>query len=324
LIAESDTTDTPAVVDPLMAAFRAYLVTERNASDHTLSNYFRDLDQFVALTWEGAAPPYAWGAPDRFAARRFLVHFQKAGSRPTTTARKLASLRSFYRFLLREGNVERNPFSGLRAPKAGRSLPDVLSVDEVRLLLEAPARAMKPGRGRGRSSAAQEQYAVLRDTALLETLYSTGARVSEAAGLRERDVDLLSGVVKVRGKGRKERLCPLGGPACRALRAMLESGQALWGGGREIPVFRNLHGAVLTTRSMERLMKQHLLAAGLKREFSPHALRHSFATHLLDAGADLRSVQELLGHASLSTTQIYTHVSVERLRKVYNDAHPRA
>ncbi|MCE9614023.1 MAG: tyrosine recombinase [Lentisphaerae bacterium] len=324
----SGTESTPvvdALQDPLVAQFRAYLMNERQASEHTLTNYLRDIGQFISLIWgPEARPPWPWKGPDRFAARRFLVEFQKAGSRPTTTARKLASLRSFYRFLIREEQVEQNPFSGLRAPKAGRPLPDVLSVAEVSRLLEAPAQCARQAVEAGGEQLGVDAYGPLRDTALLETLYSTGARVSEVAGMMERDIDLLSGVVVVRGKGRKERLCPLGGPACRALRAMLDRGRSLWEGGRERPVFRNLQGNRLTTRSIERMMKRYLAAAGLAARFSPHALRHSFATHLLDAGADLRSVQELLGHASLSTTQIYTHVSVERLKKVYNDAHPRA
>ncbi len=315
---------TPAAADgrdPALARFMAYLAHERNASEHTLSNYARDIGQFAALTWgDEARPPFAWNAPDRFAARRFLVVIQKAGHQPATTARKLASLRSFYRYQMREGLVDQNPFGGLRPPKRGRELPDVLSVAEVQRLIEAPARQAATPEGRDPA----DRYAVARDTALLETLYSTGGRISEIAGLREQDVDLIAGMIKVRGKGRKERFCPLGAPAVRALRAVLELGAARWGGGRDQPVFRNRAGGRITPRSIERLMKTHLAAAGLDHRFSPHALRHSFATHLLDAGADLRSVQELLGHASLSTTQIYTHVSVERLRTVYNAAHPRA
>lgn len=320
-----DTSSETRPPDTGVGRFRAYLEHERNASAHTVDNYLRDLGQFVVQTWgESARAPYPWGEADRFTARRFLVLSQKAGSRPTTTARKLSSLRSFYRFLVREGVVTQNPFTGLRAPKAGRSLPDVLSVAEVTRLVEAPARLARGAAAGGPAPTPVQDYAVLRDTALLETLYSTGGRISEIAGLLERDVDLISGVVKVKGKGRKERLCPLGNPANHALRAAITRGSALWGGGRDRPVFRNKFGARLTPRSVERLMKPYLAAAGLDERFSPHALRHSFATHLLDAGADLRSVQELLGHASLSTTQIYTHVSVERLRNVYQDAHPRA
>jgi integrase/recombinase XerC len=204
----------------------------------------------------------------------------------------------------------------------------VLSVEEVSRLLGAPARVYDR-KARGSEQYAQNPlhpYFALRDEAILELLYSTGARVSEAAGLTEKDMDLLGGFVTVRGKGKKERLCPLGGPASRAIREALESANALWGGERKVakPLFRNKRGEPITTRSIERMMKPYLAEAGLSSEFSPHALRHSFATHLLDAGADLRSVQELLGHASLSTTQIYTHVTIERLKRVYQDAHPRA
>jgi integrase/recombinase XerC len=169
-------------------------------------------------------------------------------------------------------------------------------------------------------------YFALRDRALLETLYSTGARVSEVAAMTQKALDLLAGVVIVRGKGKKERLCPLGNPAARAIRAAMQEADSIWpsAGKQAVPLFRNKRGEPLTPRSIERMMKTMLTEAGLSADFSPHALRHSFATHLLDAGADLRCVQELLGHASLSTTQIYTHVSVERLKKVYQDSHPRA
>ncbi len=314
----------------MIGGFAAYLSTEKNASRHTVTGYLQDIGQFVASAWGGAAPPYAWERADRFTARRFLVAFQKAGLQPTTTARKLASLRSLYRFMQREERVTQNPFAGLRPPRRPSRLPDVLSVAEVARLLEAPEAVWKAERersGREDREPARE-YAALRDTAVLELLYSTGARVGEAAALREQDADLLSGVVKVRGKGKKERLCPLGAPAGRALRAVLRKGADLWPvearRAAQRPLFLNLKGGALTARSIERAMKRYLAAAGLGAGFSPHALRHSFATHLLDAGADLRSVQELLGHASLSTTQIYTHVSIERMKQVYGEAHPRA
>jgi integrase/recombinase XerC len=195
-------------------------------------------------------------------------------------------------------------------------------VDEASRLIEAPARAASAA-GRKGPVGAWDSYAWLRDAALLEVLYSTGARVSEICGLRECDVDLISGVVKVRGKGKKERLCPLGGPAFRALRAMLKAEpQSGRKDGR--PVFLSARGTGMTPRSVERMIKKYLPASGLGSGISPHTLRHSFATHMLDNGADLRSVQELLGHASLSTTQIYTHVTVDRLKRVYEEAHPRA
>jgi len=312
--------------NPRVGHFVRYLDSERNASRHTIDSYLVDIRQFVGFTWPNAAgPDWPWGDADRYAARRFLVELQRAGMSRATTGRKLASLRSFYRFLEKEEYVEGNPFSGLVAPKRARRLPRILSVSEVARLIAAPARAFAAVKKRGVKTDGRREYAAARDTALLEVLYSTGARVSEAAGIGEADVDLLSGIVKVRGKGKKERMCPLGTPACRALRVLLEMNRRLWPGNRRGgKAFANLQGSPLSARSIQRMIKKHLAGANLKAEFSPHTLRHSFATHMLDAGADLRSVQELLGHASLSTTQIYTHISVERLKKVYEQSHPRA
>jgi integrase/recombinase XerC len=267
---------------------------------------------------------------DRFAARRFLVESQKNGQAATTTSRKLSSLRAFYKFLEREGLLPANPFTGLKAPKRARTLPHFLSVGEVTRLLEMPAKLWAEGeRPNGARERRMAEYIARRDTAILETLYSTGGRVSEVAGLQQHAVDMLSGVVVVRGKGKKERLCALGRPSLKALRAALDLRNALWpeleGRTRgDRPVFVNARGGRLTSRSIERLLKKYLMAANLNPDLSPHALRHSFATHLLEAGADLRSVQELLGHASLSTTQIYTHVTVETMKKAYREAHPRA
>jgi integrase/recombinase XerC len=310
--------------DKCVEHFVRYLEHERSASQLTIRNYLVDVGQFSEMMWGAdAKPAYGWGECDRFKARGFLVGFQKDGKQPSTTGRKLSSLRSFYRFLEREEYIDQNPFSGLRAPKRGRNLPSVLSVDEVVRLLDAPLKILKK---KGKDVTDEVEYASIRDGAMLEVLYSTGARISEIAGLTENMVDLLSGVVRVRGKGKKERLCPLGDPASRALRALLKLGETIWGEGRanETPVFRNLRGQQISARSIERSLKKYLIEAGLNANVTPHSLRHSFATHMLDAGADLRSVQELLGHASLSTTQIYTHVTVDRLKKVYDDAHPRA
>jgi integrase/recombinase XerC len=315
--------------DPAVVGFMNYLDVERNASSHTIAAYALDIRQFVEFAWEDPEDPVEWRRVDRFQARRFLMEFQRCGSAPATTGRKLASLRSFYKYMERESQITVNPFSGLRAPKQPRNLPNVLSVGEIERLLAAPARIHErklKRRAGERPQSPLDAYFALRDQAILEVLYSTGARVSEAAGLTEKDMDLLGGFVTVRGKGKKERLCPLGAPASRAIRAALAGADGLWGGERKSakPLFRNKRGEPLTPRSIERMMKTYLAEAGLSCEFSPHALRHSFATHLLDAGADLRSVQELLGHASLSTTQIYTHVTIERLKRVYQDAHPRA
>lgn len=317
--------------DPCVAQFMAHLEHERNASPHTISNYLLDLAQFARFTWTvDAIAPFAWGEVDKFRARAFLVDSQKRGSEATTTSRKLSTLRSFFKFMEREEMVSANPFMGLKAPKRARKLPNFLSVDEINRLLAAPMKnwgEREPIKGdRERRMA---EYAAKRDAAILEVLYSTGGRVSEVGGLTEQAVDMLTGVVQVRGKGKKERLCALGRPACKALKEAVNLRDALWPelgkrvrGGK--PLFVNVRGDRLTTRSIERLLKKYLMTAGLNPSISPHALRHSFATHMLDAGADLRSVQELLGHASLSTTQIYTHVTVEKLKKVYDDAHPRA
>ncbi len=314
-------------LDPAMESYAAYLKTERDASAHTLANYMMDIRQFIKLAWgENAAPPFAWRQVDRITARRFLVMQQKAGVEPTTARRKLSSLRSFYKFMMREGHVPTNPFSALLLPKLKRRLPKGLSVSDVEKLLDAPFRDRPAPPNPKRKAWAD--YAVLRDAAILEMLYSTGARLSELALLNESQLDLIAGVMMVRGKGKKERMCPLGGPAIKALRRAVEARDTVWPAlgkpGTPPALFLNRLGGRLTPRSIERMMKEHLIAAGLNPDLSPHALRHSFATHLLDAGADLRSVQELLGHANLSTTQLYTHVTVERLREVYDRAHPKA
>jgi integrase/recombinase XerC len=315
--------------DPCIEHFVRYLEGEKNASEHTVSNYLVDIRQFCEIVWsEEARPPYPWASADRFAARKFLVFFQKLELAPSTTGRKLSALRSFYKFLLREEYVELNPFTGLNLPKKGRYLPQVLSVTEVGRLLDAPEQLAAAEPAANPKQKLWREYMTARDTAILEMLYSTGMRINELAQLPEESIDLLAGVARVRGKGKKERLCPLGSPALRALMKNLELRENVWllTGGRAArsPVFLNKNGGSISVRSIERTMKKYVLFCGLNPELTPHSLRHSFATHLLDAGADLRSVQELLGHASLSTTQIYTHVSVERLKEVYQMAHPKA
>ncbi|MGA0333716.1 MAG: tyrosine recombinase XerC [Kiritimatiellia bacterium] len=310
--------------DPSLEAFCDYLRGEKNVSDHTLDAYTRDLLQFAAFVWPDQPAPFDWPALTRLHARSFLVQVQKSGALPATTSRKISSLRSFYRFLLREGRIAQNPFSGLPQPKKSRDLPQILSPAEVLRLLETPRKLYD----QLESKDAFHSYQVLRDTAILEVLYSSGIRLSELTGLREERIDLISGVVRVLGKGRKERICALGGPAAEALHAAMEGREAflfsLGMQNRPKAIFLNKLGSGLSNRSIQRMMKTMLQAAGLPGDLYPHALRHSFATHLLDNGADLRSVQELLGHSSLSTTQIYTHVSIERMKEVYNQAHPRA
>jgi integrase/recombinase XerC len=319
-----------ARADPLVSEFVRHLEAERNASPHTVAAYVQDIGQFARLTWgEEASPPFAWNECDRFAARRFLVHFQKEKRSPSTTGRKCSSLRAFFRFLEREERASSNPFAAVSLPRRERRLPTVLSKEEVGRLLDAPARmAAEAGPAEDAETASWRAYAASRDAAILELLYSTGMRVGECAGLSDAQVDFLSGVARAMGKGRKERMCPLGGPAVRALRRALDGRDARFPASgrasRSRPLFLNAQGGRLTARSIQRIMKRCLAHARLPADLSPHALRHSFATHLLDAGADLRSVQELLGHASLSTTQIYTHVSIERIREVYERAHPKA
>jgi len=315
--------------DPCVEHFIQYLEGEKNASVHTIGNYVIDIRQYCEITWgPEAQPPYKWSEADRFTARKFLVFFQKLEMAPTTTARKLSALRSFYKFLLREEYVDQNPFSGLNLPKKGNYLPQILSIDEVGRLLDAPEKYNEQQHTANPKLRLWREYMVARDAAILEMLYSTGMRINELVQLPEDRIDLLSGVARVRGKGKKERLCPLGSPATRALMKNLELRENVWlmEGRKDVrsPVFLNKNGGPITARSIERMMKKYVLFCGLNAELTPHSLRHSFATHLLDAGADLRSVQELLGHASLSTTQIYTHVSVERLKEVYRLAHPRA
>jgi integrase/recombinase XerC len=298
-----------------VARFLRYLAVERNASDLTIKSYREDLQHLAEhLTPEGRACP----PPDHISTldlRRFLSHLHEAGYAKTTIARRLASLRSFFRFGQREGWAKNNPARPLRNPRKSRNLPHFLSTEQIGKLLEAPPRHGAAG---------------LRDRAILETMYSAGLRVSELVALGDEDFDRAAGILRVRGKGKKERLSPIGSFARRAIDRWLtvrkvagaaQSGTQ-FGGPR--PLFVNRFGKRLTTRSVARMLEKYLKLSGLDLRTTPHTLRHSFATHLLDRGADIRSVQELLGHKSLVTTQIYTHVSTANLRAVYEKAHPRA
>lgn len=310
--------------DPHLEAFIGYLAGEKDASPHTLEHYGRDILQFAEHRWPDGVAPFAWREVSKLHARSFLVALRNNGARPATTSRKLSSLRSLFTFLVREEVVEVNPFAGLPVPKNDRNLPRILSAAEMGLLLDTPRRLLEAKENPDVFSV----YQCARDTAILEVLYSSGIRISELTGLREDRVDLISGVIRVLGKGRKERMCPLGEPALEALREALDQRDLFrMSLGTSVPrgtLFLNKNGTPLSNRSIQRMMKRMLTAAGLPADLYPHALRHSFATHLLDAGADLRSVQELLGHSSLSTTQIYTHVSIDRMKEVYRRAHPRA
>lgn len=283
--------------------FLTYLDIERNASPHTLLNYRLDLEQFQKFLGETAVEQV-----DYLTLRRYLAELKTNNLAKRTVARKLASLRSFFRFLVREGLLQHNPASAVATPKLDKHLPVFLDETEVTHLMEAPS---------------GDQWLTLRDRAILEMFYSTGIRVSELAGMRAADVDVIGGSVKVAGKGRKERLVPVGDHALTALRAYLTERQKLKV-KEEAFVFLNRFGRRLSTRGVELLLQRYIRQISLNRQVSPHTLRHTFATHLLDHGADLRSVQELLGHRNLSTTQIYTHLTTQRLKDIYTKAHPRA
>lgn len=294
-----------------ISQFLKFLADERNASELTIKAYREDLIGLVDFFEHarGKCPePEAFSPQDL---REYQAALQQAEYARATISRKLASLRSFYRFAQRQGMAASNPAKPLRNPRRQRKLPHVLSSDEVNRLLVAPPLADPQG---------------LRDRAILETMYSAGLRVSELVGMNDADVDYDEQIIHVRGKGRKERVSPLGSFAIRALRqyAAVRRRHASVDGRRDSPVFVNRFGKRLTTRSVGRMLEKHILTAELDNRTSPHTLRHSFATHLLDRGADIRSVQELLGHRNLATTQIYTHVSAANLRAIYEQAHPRA
>ena len=290
----------------LIDRFSGYLTDERNLSPHTRGAYLRDLNEFrLFVEQQLGSDLVAVQKIDSFLLRRYLAELHKHNQR-TSIARKLSTLRTFFRYLVREGILDKNPAEGLSTPKLNRYLPKTLSVDEATALME---------RGYGTT------LLDLRDRAIVELFYSSGLRVSELTSLDVSALNLREKLVRVIGKGRKERILPLGSKCLEALTSYLE---ARGMPAEEEPLFTNARGGRLTTRSVQRNLKTRLIKARVLKDISPHALRHSFATHLLDSGADLRAIQELLGHASLSTTQKYTQVSVDQLLSVYDKAHPRS
>jgi integrase/recombinase XerC len=294
---------------PELQRYAVHLETERRASPHTRRAYLADLVQYAAFLGEQGAPL----VPSSPAQVRAFVARAAATAGPASLARKLSTLRSFYRFLVREGLAPGNPARAVSSPRRPKLLPQVLPEEEAAALVEAPAESQEP--------------LALRDRAFLELLYASGLRVSELTGLAVADVDLPARLVRVLGKRRKERIVPFGGAAAEALRRYLEGGRpalASAPGAARDALFLNHRGGRLSARSVARRIARWVLAAGLPRHVHPHVLRHSFATHLLGNGADLRGIQELLGHASLSTTQRYTHVDWKRLAEVYDRAHPKA
>jgi integrase/recombinase XerD len=296
----------------LMLDFLGHLELERGLSRNTLEAYRSDLQQFGEFLARRHLSALDLTPADlaQFVSELAEGREGRRGSSPATLQRKVACLRSFYRHLRREQLIDHDPARELRAPRTRPRLPKVLSRDEVLRLLDQP---------RGHTPAA------LRDRALLETMYACGLRASEAVTLELSDLDLELGVLRTRGKGSKERLVPVGGKAIESLRAYLDRGRPrLLGLREESRVFINQRGAPLSRQGLYKVVQRHARSAGLEQRMSPHTLRHTFATHLLAGGCDLRSLQEMLGHADIATTQIYTHLTAERLRDVYFDAHPRA
>ena len=279
--------------------FIRYLEIEKNYSQHTILNYGLDLKDFKKFLGDSSLENV-----DYLLLRKYLAVLKERNFKMRTVARRLSTLRSFFKFLTREGYLKTNPLISLSSPKQEKHLPLFLTEDEVTRLIEAAI----PKDERG-----------LRDRAILETFYSTGIRISELVGLDTQDIDFIGGIAKVMGKGKKERMVPIGDVAIKAIRVYLEKRKK-----QTDALFLNKSGRRITDRGVRDIVKKHLRLASIKQGVSAHTLRHSFATHLLNRGADLRSVQELLGHVNLSTTQIYTHLTTDRLKSVYDKAHPRA
>jgi integrase/recombinase XerC len=298
-------------VQSAVQAFLRYLQLERNASELTLKSYKEDLASFSDYAQDRVGEVPAIEQVDIPMLRGFIGYLHECQYERSTIARRLACLRSLFRYTTREGLTSTNPAKALRTPRIGRSLPHFMSAADVIKLLETPPANEPLG---------------LRDRAILETMYSAGIRVAETVGLNEDDWDRSANVIRVRGKGRKERIAPIGKCAAIALERWREVRRPnpKARSAEQRAMFLNRFGERLTTRSVGRMLEGHLKVAGLDSKTTPHTLRHTFATHLLDGGADLRSVQEMLGHKSLTTTQIYTHVSTRRMRETYEHAHPHA
>ena len=308
------------MLEEYLRQFLEHLRYERNVSQHTLRNYSSDLEQFH----EHIAPPKPDGSReqipvkdiDHLTIREWMAHLHGLNKKKTSIARKIASLRTFFQFLVREGVQENNPAKLVATPKIERTLPTHLSMEDAVRFIETPDLETDLGR---------------RDRAILEFLYATGMRVGELTNLNLKDIDFREKLVRVTGKRKKQRILPFGEPSLQALMYYLNEARADFLNNcppaerDEQAVFLNYQGTRITTRSVGRMVDKYIkICVEINRDISPHSLRHSFATHLLDSGADLRDIQELLGHVRLSTTQIYTHVSMEKLIEVYDRAHPKA
>ncbi|MCU0666574.1 MAG: tyrosine recombinase XerC [Candidatus Omnitrophica bacterium] len=289
-------------MDRYVDKFLRYLEIERNYSRHTLLNYSLDLNDFMKFLGEKSLE-----SVDYLTLRKYLATLKEKSMQSRTMGRHLSTLRSFFKFLTREGHIKTNPALSISSPKLDKHLPQFMTEEEVTRLISSVI------------PKDQDDKLSYRDLAIIETFYSTGMRISELVGLNQEDVDFIGCVIKVRGKGKKERIVPIGDHAISAIRNYLVHRASM-----VAAVFLNKNGRRITDRGVRDIVGKYLRLTAAKKGISPHTLRHSFATHLLNRGADLRSVQELLGHANLSTTQIYTHLTTERLKSVYDKAHPRA
>jgi integrase/recombinase XerC len=311
------------VRDKWIAKFRAHLAADRGAAVYTQRNYQQALTEFYHWHHEERLQPPAWEILRRDDFRNYLRFLGRHNLGRAAIQLRFSALRTFYKFLVRRGTVEISPIRNLALPKLARRLPKYLTRPQMENLLAAPLEPLKIQK-RKRAGRPISASACYRDVAVLETIYSCGLRVSELCGLRAEDIDWSERLVRVRGKGKKERLVPVGEPALRAIQNYWSRQKSPPSGQSPVFFAETKKPVPLQPVQLARRLKQYLVIAGLDPSLTPHKLRHSYATHLLDAGADLRSVQELLGHAHLVTTQVYTHVTTERLKKAYDAAHPRA
>ena len=305
-----------------MTAFLDHLANERAASPYTRRNYQQALRELSAWHQETRGAPPDWRRLERDDFRAYLRFLGRSGLGRAAIQLRFSALRTFYRFLVRRGVVERTPIRNLQLPRLAKRLPKFLTADQVIALLNAPMRELELRRKN--QDTPPDALPFLRDAALLETLYSCGLRVGELCGLQAGDIDWAGQQLRVRGKGRKERLAPIGAPALEAIRLYWSRLDPPPAAGEPVFLTDPVRRRPIYPRLVQLRLKRYLELAGLDPSLTPHKLRHSFATHLLDAGADLRSVQELLGHAHLVTTQVYTHVTTDRLKQAYDQSHPRA
>ena len=302
------------MLENYIRTFEQYLSAERNASVHTSRGYLHDLGEFDLFLQEKGYAAAGLADIDNFTVRAWLASLSR-NNKKSSQARKLSSLKAFFRFLKQQGIIENNPAQPVKTPRQDKYLPRHLSVDEMFAVLD---------------SVPEDSLLQVHDRAILELLYSSGIRVSELASLNRNGLELAAGSIRVFGKRRKERIVPVGKKAAAGIERYIAESSTLcrkiWGDGaqKKLPLFLNRNGGRLTVRSIGRIVDKYILQAGLLRKMSPHGMRHSFATHMLNAGADLRAIQEMLGHESLSTTQKYTHLNIDKLMEVYDRAHPRS